>query len=116
MIFVEKLDKIKDNGEVAYHRHLAGPRQRRGWLIFSSMYTVYILYSKKTKRHYIGFTIDLNDRLRRHNSGATISTRKGRPWIVVYKEQLSDKKSAWLRERQIKSYKGGEAFKKLINK
>lgn len=36
------------------------------------------------------------------------------PWEIVYKESFQTKKEAWLRERQIKSYKGGVAFKKLI--
>jgi len=79
------------------------------------MYTVYIIKSEKNERYYVGFTNNIGDRLSHHNSGATTSTRSGRPWSIVYREQFSDKKSAWLRERQIKKYKGGEAFKKLIN-
>ena len=78
------------------------------------MYVVYVLYSKKTDKYYIGFTANLIDRLKHHNSGATKSTKTGRPWFVVYKEKIPDKRSAWLRERQIKKYKGGEAFKVLI--
>lgn len=79
------------------------------------MYTVYIIKSDKSGNYYIGFTSDLQDRLKHHNSGATKSTRSNRPWLLVYKEEFSDKKSAWLWERQIKRYKGGEAFKKLIS-
>ncbi|MCK5060158.1 MAG: GIY-YIG nuclease family protein [Candidatus Pacebacteria bacterium] len=79
------------------------------------MYIVYIIKSEKSGRYYVGFTNNIENRLTHHNSGATVSTRAGRPWLVVYQEKFSDKKSAWLRERQIKKYKGGEAFKKLIN-
>jgi len=78
------------------------------------MYTVYILQSEKTGKYYIGFTEDLIDRLSRHNSGATKSTRNGRPWIVVYEEECSGKRDAWLRERQIKKYKGGKGFHDLL--
>ncbi len=78
------------------------------------MYTVYILKSLKNGRHYIGYTSNFNRRIKNHNSGNNISTRNGCPWVKVYIEKFEDKKSAWLREQQIKKYKGGEAFKKLI--
>ena len=79
------------------------------------MFYVYILQSEKNGRYYIGYTSNLADRLRHHNSGANKSTKPHRPWKLIYHESYEDKKSAWLREEQIKSYKGGEAFKKLIN-
>ena len=79
------------------------------------MFTVYILKSLNKDRYYVGFTADLTDRLRRHNSGSNKSTKFGIPWSVVYTEEFADKKLAWLRERQIKSYKGGEAFRKLLH-
>lgn len=77
------------------------------------MYFVYILKNKIGK-HYIGSTENLQNRLKHHNGGANKSTRLYRPWKIVYSEEHPDKKSAWSRERQIKSYKGGEAFKKLL--
>lgn len=89
----------------------AGFRQRRKKL----MYIVYIIKSQKTEQYYIGVTIDLKQRLRHHNSGANRSTKNKAPWEIVYTENFEDKRLAWLRERQIKSYKGGEAFKKLLN-
>jgi len=33
----------------------------------------------------------------------------------VYQEEFIAKEDAWLREKQIKKYKGGNAFKKLIS-
>jgi putative endonuclease len=54
-------------------------------------------------------------RLKHHNSGANKSIKRNRPWLLLYKEQFTNNKSAWLREKQIKSYKGGNAFKKLIH-
>jgi putative endonuclease len=80
------------------------------------MYIVYIIKSETTKRYYIGVTSDLVQRLRHHNSGANRSTKNKGPWIVAHKELFKDKNKAWFRERQIKKYKGGEAFKKLIKK
>ena len=84
-------------------------------LDLSSMYLTYILYSLSTLRYYIGHTQDINERLARHNRGLVRSTKYGRPWIVVYSEEFNTKNEAYRREVQIKSYKGGVAFKKLVN-
>lgn len=78
------------------------------------MYFVYILQSQKSSRYYIGSTQDLNERLFMHNAGKVPSTRNKGPWFLSYSEQLETRSQARKRELQIKSYKGGEAFKKLI--
>ncbi|MEK7543112.1 MAG: GIY-YIG nuclease family protein [Patescibacteria group bacterium] len=80
------------------------------------MYATYIIRSVLIGKYYTGYTADMNDRMRHHNSGANKSTRCGIPWEIVYQEHFPTKKEAWLREHQIKSYKGGEAFKKLIER
>jgi putative endonuclease len=51
-----------------------------------------------------------------HNGGKVKSTKAYRPWNVIYTENYLDKSSAYKRELQIKSYKSGVAFKKLIAK
>ncbi len=78
------------------------------------MYQVYILKSDAYARYYIGHSKDLVMRLKAHNSGKVRSTKAYRPWKIVYSEVCKDKHMAYSREFQIKSYKGGEAFKKLI--
>jgi len=78
------------------------------------MYFVYILQSQKDQKFYIGSTSDVNARLDYHNSGRQRSTRHRIPFILVYTEEFQDKSQAEKREKQIKSYKGGEAFKKLL--
>ena len=40
--------------------------------------------------------------------------KKYLPWKIVYTETFKTKSEAYKRELQIKSYKGGNAFKKLI--
>ncbi len=79
------------------------------------MYKVYILKSQIYSRHYIGHTDNINNRLIRHNKGYVKSTKNYRPWNILYTEEFKTKQEACKRELQIKSYKGGEAFKKLIN-
>jgi len=41
------------------------------------MYQLYILYSEKIDQYYVGHTVDLDDRLRRHNEGKSLATKKG---------------------------------------
>lgn len=78
------------------------------------MFYAYILKSEKDNRYYIGYTSNINTRLIWHNEGKNISTKYRRPLILIYKEKFSTKKDAMRREREIKSYKGGNEFKKLI--
>ncbi|MDP3934707.1 MAG: GIY-YIG nuclease family protein [Candidatus Giovannonibacteria bacterium] len=80
------------------------------------MFYVYILQSLKDGSYYVGQTKNLERRVLKHNSGASRFTKSRVPYKVVYSESLSDRTTAIKRERQIKSYKGGEAFKKLIEK
>jgi putative endonuclease len=49
---------------------------------------LYILYSELSDRYYIGSCSDLKERLKRHNAGATPSTKPFRPWIIVYSESF----------------------------
>ncbi len=79
------------------------------------MFYVYILKSEKDGRYYIGCTSDINMRLAWHNEGKNTSTKYRRPLKLVYNEEFLTKKEAMKRERKIKSYKGGNEFKKLIN-
>jgi putative endonuclease len=75
---------------------------------------VYIIQSCKDNRYYIGETADVNARLIFHNSGRQRSTRNRIPFRLVVVEEYTCRKDALKREQQIKSWKGGEAFKKLI--
>ena len=78
------------------------------------MYYVYVLRSKKDGKHYIGSTNDLNRRFYDHNRGKCRSVRNRGPFQIVYKEIKKTRSEAVRREKQIKSYKGGNAFKELL--
>ena len=78
------------------------------------MYFVYILQSEKDAGFYIGFTSNLENRIKQHNAGKTKSLKHRRPLRVIYVEEFITIKEAKAREKQIKAYKGGIAFKKLI--
>ena len=78
-------------------------------------YFVYILQSDRDGRLYIGSTDDVERRLTEHNKGQTRSLKSRRPLKLIYKEEVSDRRTGRKRERLLKSYKGGNAFKKLIH-
>ncbi len=80
------------------------------------MYETYIIYSQNFDRYYIGSTEDVGIRLKRHNDRKVKSTKAYVPWQLCYKEEFETRAEAYRREKQIKSYKGGRAFKELMAK
>ena len=79
------------------------------------MYFIYILESIKCKRRYIGCTKNIDRRLYQHNQGLNLSTKPYRPYKIIYIEEVENKEKAYIREKQLKRYKGGKALKKLIS-
>ncbi|MCK5305740.1 MAG: GIY-YIG nuclease family protein [Candidatus Omnitrophica bacterium] len=80
------------------------------------MFYVYILKNSESK-YYTGMTSKPPEaRLKEHNSNANKWTKNKGPWGLIYAKAFETKKEAWLRERQIKKYKGGSAFKELIRR
>jgi predicted GIY-YIG superfamily endonuclease len=57
-------------------------------------------------RHYVGHTQDLNARLREHNSGTVIATKKGRPWHIEWFCCFREAKNAIAFEKYLKSGSG----------
>jgi putative endonuclease len=79
------------------------------------MYTLYILYSEKLDRYYVGYSNDIERRLSEHNRKKGKYTDKGIPWILVYTEVYESKKEAKDRERYIKSRKSKQFILDLIS-
>ena len=79
------------------------------------MFFVYILKAKSKDWFYVGQTKDYVNRLKIHNLGNNKSTKAYRPFEIVYLEEFETRKEAFMRERQIKKYKHGDAFKKLVS-
>ncbi len=63
---------------------------------------VYILFSEKSSRYYVGQTADIQERLKRHNSGRVNSTKYGIPWKVVLRIEVLNRSEAMLLENMIK--------------
>jgi len=77
-------------------------------------FVVYILYSVKYKKTYVGITNNLIERFKSHNSIGHGWTQKYRPWIVVWVEVFLDKGKARKRELYFKSGSGHYAKIKII--
>ena len=81
------------------------------------VYTVYVLYSRKYDKIYVGHTSNLISRFHSHNELSHKGwTAKFRPWLVIYCEWFKSKSDAIKREKQLKSSKGREFVRsKIIN-
>jgi putative endonuclease len=79
------------------------------------MWFVYILYSEKLDRYYIGYTDNIPWRIERHNQGWGRFTKSGIPWQLVYFEKYSTKQEAIKRERAIKTKKSRSYIESLIS-
>ena len=77
-----------------------------------AFYYVYILQSKvNTDQFYIGFTKNIENRLKDHNSGKDPHTSKYKPWRIKTAIAFTDRQKALDFERYLKT-KSGRAFAK----
>jgi Predicted endonuclease containing a URI domain len=76
---------------------------------------VYALYSKVFDKIYIGYTSDIDARLNAHNHPKNKGgTKKYQPWEIIYKESVSLRNNAIVRERKLKSSQGRIFIRSLI--
>ncbi len=68
------------------------------------MFYVYVLASEQTKWTYIGYTTNLNQRLKSHNSGKSTYTSHRGPWRLAYYEAYASEADARDREKTLKFY------------
>lgn len=79
------------------------------------MYFVYILQSEEDKGLYVGFTSNIENRLRSHNLGRVKSTSHRKPLRLIYKESYSTRAEACEREKYLKSYRGSKEKLNIID-
>lgn len=65
---------------------------------------VYVLgsHGKGGYRTYVGWTVDLDQRLARHNAGIGARSTRGREWALLYAEQYRSREEAQSREWHLK--------------
>ncbi|GGD57985.1 GIY-YIG nuclease family protein [Muriicola marianensis] len=66
-------------------------------------YKVYVLYSEKLEKYYVGFTSDLTERIERHNTGRSRFTSRGIPWKLIRVFDCASRLEAIRLEKCIKS-------------
>ncbi|MEY4875316.1 MAG: hypothetical protein RL708_465 [Bacteroidota bacterium] len=69
-------------------------------------FVVYILYSKKFNKTYVGFTSNLIGRIKSHNELGHDWTKSFRPWKVAYIEAFENKTDAIKKEKYFKTGRG----------
>jgi len=79
------------------------------------MYFTYILYSETISRYYTGSTQNIEERLRRHNSGHSKSTRGKGPWELIKSYAFETRAEAIQLEKRIKK-RGARRFLEMDNK
>ena len=71
------------------------------------IFYVYMLKSVNNKiiKTYVGYTNNLNLRLKKHNTGKGAKSTRGNKWKIIYKKRFYDKSSAMSYEYELKKDK-----------
>ena len=68
---------------------------------------------RKSSKTYVGFTNNVNVRLKKHNTNKGAKSTKGYKWVVIYKKRFINKKDALSYEYSLKKDK--KKRKTLLN-
>src|SRR3954463_14510102 len=79
----------------------------------SNAYFVYVLRSEDTNRRYVGSCRDVDDRLLRHNTGQSKSTKHGVPRKLIHWERFGTRAEAVQKERYYKTGRGRDELDKI---
>ena len=77
------------------------------------IYYVYAIKSDVDGRIYVGFSLDVEKRLKQHNAGKTTSTKGYRPWKLIYTEEVVGRVATRAKEKYYKSGIGKDFLKSL---
>ncbi len=64
------------------------------------MFTTYIIFSKSSLKYYIGQTKNIENRLLRHNSSCSLSTKYATNWELIYKIEFPTRSEAFVLEKK----------------
>lgn len=82
--------------------------------MIEDFYYVYVLQSLKDHKLYIGYTNDLDERVKAHNAGQNISTANRRPLKLIFFEGFLTADEARRREAYFKTTKGKVALRAIL--
>ena len=75
-------------------------------------YFVYMLKEKSSNTTYVGYTKNLENRIKLHNFGKGAKFTRGRKWKLIYSEHIENKAKAISRENYIKKIENLEILLK----
>ena len=78
------------------------------------MFYTYVLYSEFDHNLYVGFTKDLELRIKQHNNGEVQSTKSRLPLTLIYFESCVERWDAIRREKYLKTHYGRMFLKKRL--
>ena len=78
------------------------------------MHYLYIIYSQKLDRYYIGQTKQVDKRLIKHNKGHSLATRGGVPWVLVKAVEFESKSQGIIAENWLKKMKSRRIIEELV--
>ncbi|MFC1594306.1 GIY-YIG nuclease family protein [Candidatus Omnitrophota bacterium] len=81
------------------------------------MFYAYVMRSNKDSKLYIGYTKDVERRVKDHNNGWVYATKLRRPFELIYLEGYKAEQDARRRERNLKLHSRalGQLKKRLAN-
>jgi putative endonuclease len=85
-------------------------------LVVTQTFFVYVLFSAKLNKRYVGSTSDIERRMREHNGGHSKFTKGGIPWRLIYSEAFETASQARKRELFLKSGAGRKFVDDLIER
>jgi len=77
-------------------------------------FCVYVLFSFKDHKLYIGYTKDLKRRLTEHFNGNNTSTKSRRPFLLIFCEYYYSQQDAMRREEYLKTSQGKKGLKIML--
>ena len=83
--------------------------------LYLMKYYLYIIYSEEFDKFYIGYSTDVNQRIKKHNTSKfNTFTSKYRPWVLKAVFLTENKATAIKMERFIKKQKSRRLLTQLI--
>ncbi|MBL0147140.1 MAG: GIY-YIG nuclease family protein [Chitinophagaceae bacterium] len=76
----------------------------------------YIIYSKDLNKYYVGYTENIEVRMKQHNTGISTFTAKATDWTLMFQEAFLTRQEAQHRESEIKKKKSRKYIEWLINR
>jgi putative endonuclease len=78
-------------------------------------YSVYVIWSGKLGKLYVGSSSNLTERVTQHNKGMSRFTSRGMPWVLRYCEDYATRELARRRELFLKSGAGRIFLKRVLS-